>query len=302
MKRFTFVDGESAKITKHVDCPLNDLDLGPYTEEAQSEGYRNQLLYDLVGVINHSGKASGGHYTLHMKCEGGNWYNFNDSSVTPIVARDVVSSSAYCLVYCQKARLSSLIGMQVSTGPAIMAEVSAEEVESNADGSDDEVEMVELSTTISNTMDISDSLRSGVKTTSNAIKRSKQKSTRDKLESKKRRTEKGKLLKSDQNIFFEKVRLHGMDWTTVGLEMGATSKACKKFWDKLKQGHKNSLLQPFIQKNFDSFERSVIKHGLDWAKVARDIDVTKTSCEYYYSKLNKIDKADLVADMSSEEE
>ena len=66
-----------------------------------------------------------------------------------------------------------------------------------------------------------------------------------------------------------------------------------KFWDKLKQGHKNSLLQPFIQRNFDSFERSVIKHGLDWAKVARDIGVTK---------LNKIDKADLVADMSSEEE
>ena len=29
MKRFSVVEGESAKITKHVDCPLNDLDLGP---------------------------------------------------------------------------------------------------------------------------------------------------------------------------------------------------------------------------------------------------------------------------------
>jgi ubiquitin carboxyl-terminal hydrolase 4/11/15 len=69
------------------------------TIEARSpEG--NRILYDLYGVILHSGNMGFGHYIAYArdKVDGG-WYCFNDSDVSRIDNHRVVSENAYCLLY-----------------------------------------------------------------------------------------------------------------------------------------------------------------------------------------------------------
>ncbi len=50
-------------------------------------------LYELYAVLLHSGGALGGHYYAYIKdlCTG-KWFNFNDSSVTPITVGDLKSA------------------------------------------------------------------------------------------------------------------------------------------------------------------------------------------------------------------
>merc|ERR1719502_1978212 len=75
------------------------------------------LLYELYAVLVHSGSASFGHYYALIKdLEHGEWYEFNDSSVTPIKESELQrawgsaastsswasSSSAYMLLYRRK--------------------------------------------------------------------------------------------------------------------------------------------------------------------------------------------------------
>ena len=59
------------------------------------------LIYDLFGVVNHSGTLNFGHYTaqcfneVHQK-----WFNFNDSMVSPVGEQsDIVTPRAYVLFY-----------------------------------------------------------------------------------------------------------------------------------------------------------------------------------------------------------
>ena len=58
--------------------------------------------YDLFGIVNHFGSLNGGHYTANCKNPDGQWYNFNDGSVSAIGNKNVVSSSAYLLFYRRK--------------------------------------------------------------------------------------------------------------------------------------------------------------------------------------------------------
>ena len=51
--------------------------------------------YELIGVVNHFGSLSFGHYTATVKREG-SWYECDDSSVR---RRDVDGSNAYLLFY-----------------------------------------------------------------------------------------------------------------------------------------------------------------------------------------------------------
>ena len=89
-------------------------------EEAEKLGYQKiedfihagEFVYELSAILIHSGSAAGGHYYTYLKSfEDGNWYNFNDSSVTIIDKDDVnkeisnmfgekdYSTSAYMLQY-----------------------------------------------------------------------------------------------------------------------------------------------------------------------------------------------------------
>lgn len=72
---------------------------------------RDEMLYDLYGVVHHQGALSGGHYVASLKSEeDGQWRLFNDAQIYEIHARDVVDASAYILFYIRrdaaKARLS----------------------------------------------------------------------------------------------------------------------------------------------------------------------------------------------------
>lgn len=44
-----------------------------------------EFVYELFAVMIHSGSAQGGHYFAYIRSfDTGQWYNFNDSSVTAI--------------------------------------------------------------------------------------------------------------------------------------------------------------------------------------------------------------------------
>ena len=59
------------------------------------------VIYNLCAVVNHVGTLGGGHYTCHAK-HGQEWFTFNDSRVYRVKEEDVISPSAYVLVYQRK--------------------------------------------------------------------------------------------------------------------------------------------------------------------------------------------------------
>jgi len=59
-------------------------------------------LYDLYAVSNHYGSLGGGHYTAFCKQRDGQWFEFDDKRVTPVLDKTVVSSAAYLLFYKKK--------------------------------------------------------------------------------------------------------------------------------------------------------------------------------------------------------
>jgi ubiquitin carboxyl-terminal hydrolase 4/11/15 len=59
-----------------------------------------QFVYDLYATSSHFGGLNGGHYTAQAKNGHQNqWYDFNDSRITPIEEKNVKSSAAYLLFY-----------------------------------------------------------------------------------------------------------------------------------------------------------------------------------------------------------
>ena len=100
LKRFQFSSYHSSKISTLVDFPTEFLDLSKYITSSTYKA-SNAPIYDLFAVSNHMGGLGGGHYTAYCKNEN-QWYNFNDSSVSPCNESDVVSSSAYVLFYKQR--------------------------------------------------------------------------------------------------------------------------------------------------------------------------------------------------------
>jgi len=77
-----------------VDFPIRNLDLSEYI----SSNINSNTKYDLIGVINHYGGASFGHYTAYC-LNNGNWLEYNDHSVSYIDENNVVSNAAYVLFY-----------------------------------------------------------------------------------------------------------------------------------------------------------------------------------------------------------
>ena len=80
-----------------IDFPLENLDMEKYICENSPD--RKYLKYDLFAVSEHYGSTGGGHYTAICRNVDGNWYNYNDSSVSLASPKNVVSSAAYVLFY-----------------------------------------------------------------------------------------------------------------------------------------------------------------------------------------------------------
>lgn len=91
LKRFK----DNHKDTSLVIFPLTGLDMSEYTDNPNQ-----YLIYDLIGVINHSGSLHGGHYYTYAKnIIDDQWYVFNDSSVSRISESDIVKANASTLLY-----------------------------------------------------------------------------------------------------------------------------------------------------------------------------------------------------------
>ena len=81
-----------------IDFPLTDLDLSKYIKGYDKKSY----IYDLYGIINHSGSLMGGHYWSFIKNANDKWYVFNDTIVKEIEVNKLISPNAYCLFYKKK--------------------------------------------------------------------------------------------------------------------------------------------------------------------------------------------------------
>lgn len=90
MMRFTATVN---KDERQVDFGLN-IDLKEFVEDGVEH------FYELFAVINHSGhQVNRGHFTCFVKCNGGSWYNCDDTKITKDTAQNVLDSKPYVLFY-----------------------------------------------------------------------------------------------------------------------------------------------------------------------------------------------------------
>ncbi|KAB5555452.1 hypothetical protein PHYPO_G00034400 [Pangasianodon hypophthalmus] len=96
LKRFANFNG--GKISKDVRYS-EYLDLRPYMSQSHGE----PQIYGLYAVLVHSGfSCYAGHYYCYVKASNGQWYQMNDSSVTPTDLRSVLNQQAYLLFYIKQ--------------------------------------------------------------------------------------------------------------------------------------------------------------------------------------------------------
>lgn len=101
------------KLQTIVDFPLVGLDL-THAQLAAAQAYEgtaksvDPAVYDCFAVVNHFGSLSFGHYTAFANhavardgaaTSPGQWFNFDDDSVSPTPTHNVVSGAAYILFY-----------------------------------------------------------------------------------------------------------------------------------------------------------------------------------------------------------
>ena len=87
----------SSKNSDFIDFPIKDFDLSKYILSKSNKGEK----YDLIGVVNHYGGSSYGHYTAYC-LNGGSWIKYDDESVSYINEKNVISNAAYVLFYKRK--------------------------------------------------------------------------------------------------------------------------------------------------------------------------------------------------------
>ena len=93
----TFFSGGNSKINTVVVFPGTDqqLEMTNYCKSNQSN-----LIYELIAVSNHMGGINGGHYTAYAKNSyNDKWFEFNDTQVSPVSHKQIVSDAAYVLFY-----------------------------------------------------------------------------------------------------------------------------------------------------------------------------------------------------------
>ncbi|KAF5676738.1 ubiquitin carboxyl-terminal hydrolase 12 [Fusarium heterosporum] len=98
LKRFSSSGYRRDKLDVMVDFPIEGLDLT--SRVIQKEDGKVEI-YDLIAVDDHYGGLGGGHYTAYAKnfCDG-RWYNYNDSSASPVSdPSSCITSAAYLLFY-----------------------------------------------------------------------------------------------------------------------------------------------------------------------------------------------------------
>ncbi|WOG98248.1 hypothetical protein DCAR_0417589 [Daucus carota subsp. sativus] len=96
LKRFSYNRFSKSKLGTFVDFPVEDLDLTHYIVHRTSEVSER---YSLYAIVNHYGSLSGGHYTAFVQHGQNQWYEFDDSHVSPVAEEQIKTSAAYVLFY-----------------------------------------------------------------------------------------------------------------------------------------------------------------------------------------------------------
>ncbi|XP_044762795.1 ubiquitin carboxyl-terminal hydrolase 8-like isoform X2 [Coccinella septempunctata] len=98
LKRFSPTERFRGKLSVTVDFPLEGLDMSKYAAEEVTSSR-----YNLYAVSNHSGTTYSGHYTAYCRHPYAmSWHEYNDSRVSSVSPRSIVSSEAYVLFYEQE--------------------------------------------------------------------------------------------------------------------------------------------------------------------------------------------------------
>lgn len=103
IKRFKAGISPSAaqKSDQAITFPAKGLDMSEYImRDKDSAGSHSlePLLYDLCGVVQHTGNISAGHYVCFV-LHHGNWYRCDDVFVRRVIEYEVLDSQAYMLWY-----------------------------------------------------------------------------------------------------------------------------------------------------------------------------------------------------------
>jgi ubiquitin carboxyl-terminal hydrolase 47 len=82
-------DDEGIDMSVNGDCKS----LMSTSTSIDSSNASGPFIYELFAIMIHSGSASGGHYYAYIKdIESGNWYSFNDQTVSSITQEDIARS------------------------------------------------------------------------------------------------------------------------------------------------------------------------------------------------------------------
>jgi ubiquitin carboxyl-terminal hydrolase 4/11/15 len=96
LKRFT----NNRKIDVVVNFPIDNLDISNYVININDN---EPLNYELFAISNHYGSMGFGHYTAFAKNHlDSNWYEFDDSRVSRMSEKELISNNAYVLFYRRK--------------------------------------------------------------------------------------------------------------------------------------------------------------------------------------------------------
>lgn len=106
IKRFRWQSYFRVKLDTFVEFPLKNLNMNKYVlnnlHETRGSGKGSANEYDLAAVIVHHGSGAGsGHYTAYAQHDG-QWYHFNDSTVTMCEEPTVARCKAYILFYIRQ--------------------------------------------------------------------------------------------------------------------------------------------------------------------------------------------------------
>ncbi|CBI39133.3 unnamed protein product, partial [Vitis vinifera] len=96
LKRFSYSRFWKNKLETFIDFPIDDLDLSTYIAQKNSHLSNH---YKLYAICNHYGGMGSGHYTAFVRHGGNQWYEFDDSRVSPIGEDEIKTSAAYVLFY-----------------------------------------------------------------------------------------------------------------------------------------------------------------------------------------------------------
>ncbi|XP_065285688.1 ubiquitin carboxyl-terminal hydrolase 8-like [Dermacentor albipictus] len=90
---------QSKKLQTYVHFPVNSFDMNSYVDHTRVDTQRRPP-YHLYAFLNHYGTLATGHYIAYCRAGlGGQWYMYDDASVTEVTLSESDKRNAYILFY-----------------------------------------------------------------------------------------------------------------------------------------------------------------------------------------------------------